>query len=148
MGTPATGRHVVMSVHPGFAEAIMDGRKKVEFRKRPLADDVTVVWVYATAPIKRIIGYFEVERMHTAEPADLWREFSEVGCIDRADFDRYYAGSPTGAGITIRRAVRLDVPALIADLLPSGVPPQSYAYVGKQTPNAFAAVGVPAFSGG
>jgi predicted transcriptional regulator len=54
-----------------------------------------------------------------------------VGCIDQADFDRYYAGSSTGAGITIRKAVRLDVPALIADLLPSGVPPQSFAYIGK-----------------
>ncbi len=50
MGASATGRHVVMSVHPRFAEAIMDGRKKIEFRKRPLADDVSVVWVYATAP--------------------------------------------------------------------------------------------------
>lgn len=129
MGSSAAGRQVVMSVHPRFAEAIMDGRKKVEFRKRRLADDVNVVWVYATAPVQRIIGYFEVEAMHSAEPADLWREFAEVGCINRADFDRYYAGSNTGAGITIRKAVRLDVPALIADLLPSGVPPQSYAYI-------------------
>jgi hypothetical protein len=52
-----------------------------------------------------------------------------VGCIDRDTFDRYYAGTSTGAGITIRKAVRLDSPALIADLLPSGVPPQSFAYV-------------------
>jgi predicted transcriptional regulator len=145
MGASAAGRHVVMSVYPRFAEAIMDGRKTVEFRKRALADDVTVVWVYATAPIQRIIGYFEVDTMLTAEPADLWREFAEVGCIDRRDFDRYYAGSTTGAGITIRKAVRLDVPALIADLLPSGVPPQSYAYVGPPIRNAFSAVGVPAF---
>jgi predicted transcriptional regulator len=130
VGTSATGRHVVMSVHPRFAEAIMDGRKKVEFRKRPLADDVTVVWVYATSPIQRIIGYFEVDSTLTAEPPDLWREFAGVGCIERADFDRYYEGSATGAGITIRRAVRLAVPIHIADLLPSGIPPQSYAYVG------------------
>lgn len=134
MDSPAIGRHVVMSVHPRYAEAIMDGRKKVEFRKRRLADDVTVVWVYATAPIQRIVGYFEVEATHTAEPADLWRRFKEVGCINQADFDHYYAHSSTGAGITIRRAVRLDVPALITDLLPSGVPPQSYAYVGELQP--------------
>lgn len=119
-----------MSVHPQFAEAIMDGRKKVEFRKRRLADDVTVVWVYATAPVRRVIGYFEVDSMHTANPADLWTRFADVGCIDRADFDRYYADSHTGAGIGIRNAVRLASPAPIGDLLPSGVPPQSYAYVG------------------
>lgn len=130
MGASAVGRHVVMSVHPQFAEAIMDGRKKVEFRKRRLADDVAVVWVYATAPVSRVIGYFEVGTIHTANPTDLWDRFSNVGCIDRAAFDRYYADSPTGAGISIRKAVRLQSPAHIADILPSGVPPQSYAYVG------------------
>lgn len=130
MGASATGRHVVMSVHPQFAEAIMDGRKKVEFRKRRLADDVTVVWVYATAPVRQVIGYFEVGAIHTAKPTELWRKFAHVGCIERADFDRYYADSHTGSGIGIRKAVRLLRPAHISDLLPSGVPPQSYAYVG------------------
>ena len=130
MGSSATGRHVVMSVHPHFAEAIMDGRKKVEFRKRRFADDVSVVWVYATAPVRKVIGYFEVGTIHTANPTDLWRQFADVGCIDRAAFDRYYADSLTGAGIGIRRAVRLRRPAHSVDLLPSGVPPQSYAYVG------------------
>jgi hypothetical protein len=37
-----------MSVYPRFAEAIKDGREKVECGKCPLADDVAVVWVYAT----------------------------------------------------------------------------------------------------
>lgn len=130
MGAPAIGRHVVMSVHPQFAEAIMDGRKTIEFRKRRLADDVTVVWVYATAPISKVVGYFEVGAIHTAHPRDLWQRFSDVGCIDRAAFDKYYADSLIGAGISVHKAVRLRRPAHIADLLPSGVPPQSYAYVG------------------
>jgi predicted transcriptional regulator len=129
MDSPATGRQVVMSVHPRYAEAIMDGRKKVEFRKRPLASDVSVVWVYATAPVQRIIGCFEVDATVTAAPHDLWRQFASVGCIDRADFDRYYAGSSVGSGIRIGNVIRLEVPAPIRELLPSGVPPQSFAYV-------------------
>lgn len=129
MDSPATGRQVVMSVRPRYAEAIMDGRKKVEFRKRPLASDVSVVWVYATAPVQRIIGCFEVDATVTAPPGDLWRQFASVGAIDRADFDRYYAGSSVGSGICIGNVVRLEVPAPIQELLPSGVPPQSFAYV-------------------
>lgn len=129
MGIPTIGRHVVMSVHPRYAEAIMDGRKKVEFRKRPLAGDVVVVWVYATAPIQRIVGCFEVGATVIAAPTDLWRRFGNVGCIDRADFDRYYAGSSLGSGIRINRVARLAVPAAIGEILPSGVPPQSFAYV-------------------
>jgi predicted transcriptional regulator len=129
MDIPTTGRQVVMSVHPHYAEAIMDGRKKVEFRKRPLASDVTVVWVYATAPVQRIVGYFEVGATCIATPTELWREFADVGCIDRADFDRYYAQNHLGAGIRIQSVIRLDEPAPICDYLPSGVPPQSFAYV-------------------
>lgn len=119
-----------MSVHPQYAEAIMDGRKKVEFRKRPLAEDVTVVWVYATAPVQRVVGYFAAGPSVTAEPSVLWRRFRRVGCIDRSDFDRYYGASAVGSGIQILSATRLVAPLPIADLLPSGVPPQSYAYVG------------------
>jgi len=119
-----------MSVHPQYAEAIMNGRKKVEFRKRPLAEDVGLVWVYATAPVQLIVGYFEVGVTVTAAVRNLWRRFSRVGCIDRSDFDRYYASSVVGAGIQIERATRLAVPMSIGELLPSGVPPQSFAYVG------------------
>ena len=39
-----------MSIHPVYANAILTGDKKVEFRKRRLAADVTHVLVYATAP--------------------------------------------------------------------------------------------------
>jgi predicted transcriptional regulator len=126
---PTTGRQVVMSVHPHYAEAIMAGRKKVEFRKRPLASDVTMVWVYATVPVQRIVGYFEVGATCVATPTELWREFEDVGCIDRVAFDRYYAQHDIGAGIRILRVRRLDAPIPICDLLPSGVPPQSFAYV-------------------
>lgn len=107
----------------------MDGRKRVEFRKRPLAEDVDVVWVYATAPVQRIVGYFEVGTTITAEPKALWRLFKRVGCIDQIDFDRYYAKSSVGSGIQIKAVTRLNPPIQISALLPSGIPPQSFAYV-------------------
>lgn len=119
-----------MSVHPRYAEAIMQGRKKIEFRKRPLAKDVDLVWVYATAPVQLIVGYFKVGATVNAAPLSLWRRFNRVGCIDRVDFDRYYANSLMGSGIRIENATRLAVPMSIGELLPSGVPPQSFAYVG------------------
>jgi predicted transcriptional regulator len=118
-----------MSVHPHYAEAIMDGRKKVEFRKRPLADDVTVVWVYATAPVQRIVGYFVAGPSITAAPKALWRRFRRVGCINQIDFDRYFATSKVGSGIQIKAVARLNPPVQIGALLSSGIPPQSFAYV-------------------
>ena len=47
-----------MSIHPQYADAIVAGRKRAEFRKRPLAADIDVVLIYATAPVRAIIGWF------------------------------------------------------------------------------------------
>ena len=56
MDTPAAGRVAVMSIHPRYAEAILSGQKRVEFRKRRLAPDVTTVLVYATQPVGVLVG--------------------------------------------------------------------------------------------
>src|SRR5690606_16414773 len=52
MGTRATGRHALMSIRPEYAERILAGTKRIEFRKRPLASDITDVIVYATTPVR------------------------------------------------------------------------------------------------
>jgi predicted transcriptional regulator len=51
---------VLLSTKPRFAEAIMGGEKHVEFRRVRCRRDVKVVLVYATSPIQRLLGYFEV----------------------------------------------------------------------------------------
>ncbi|MBN9619395.1 MAG: ASCH domain-containing protein, partial [Actinobacteria bacterium] len=91
MGSPAVGRVALMSIHPEYADAILAGTKKVEFRKRPIADDVTHVIVYATAPVSAIVGAFTVENQATAAPSNLWRRFAKVGGITRHGFFSYFA---------------------------------------------------------
>ena len=44
-------RIALMSIRPQFAAAILDGSKRVEFRKRPLAADIGTVVIYATKPV-------------------------------------------------------------------------------------------------
>ncbi len=61
MASAAIGRVALFSIHPQYAEAILAGTKSVEFRRTPLADDVTHVVVYATAPTKMVVGIFEVD---------------------------------------------------------------------------------------
>ncbi len=52
MDSIEVGCIALMSIHPQYANAIVEGTKRVEFRKRPLARNVTHVIVYATAPVK------------------------------------------------------------------------------------------------
>lgn len=137
MGTPAAGpdspvvgRVAVMSIHPRYANQILAGAKRVEFRKRPLARDVTHVVVYATAPVSAVVGAFTVEGQHTLTPGDLWNRFAEVGGIDSESFDAYYAGRAAGTGITVGQVLAPATPLGLRDRLGLTRPPQSFQYVG------------------
>lgn len=129
MGTHATGRSALMSIHPVYADAIMNGDKTTEFRKRRLAPDITTVWVYATSPIQRVIGCFKITETVEASPSLLWERFGRSGCISRINFDKYYAMCDSGFGIRIGAVVALPEPLPLSDVVASGTPPQSFQYV-------------------
>jgi len=119
----------LLSIKPNYANAILDGRKKVEFRKRPFKRAVTHVVIYATAPMKRIIGWFRTKRYEQMSPADLWERFATVGGISHDEFQAYFSGSESGVAIHVERPRRLKAPLALSRIC-STVPPQSYKYLG------------------
>jgi len=120
-----------MAIHPRFAEAIMDGEKSVEFRKRRLADDIREVWVYATAPVSQVIGKFSVEEIVQAEPRVIWAQYGGRGVIDRDDFFDYYADSSAAVAIVVGAATRFAEPFDLVDMDPRPAVPQSFAYISQ-----------------
>lgn len=118
----------LLSIKPHYANAILDGKKKVEFRKRKFGRAVSHVVIYATAPLMRIVGWFKVGLLHELSPESLWRKFSAVGGISRDDFRAYYSGVPSGVAISVTAAQRLRKP-LALTRISSSPPPQSYSYL-------------------
>lgn len=48
---------VILSIKPRFARAIMDGSKRYELRRRIFKNEnVDTAYIYATSPVKKIIG--------------------------------------------------------------------------------------------
>lgn len=129
MASTATGRVALFSIHPQYAEAILTGTKSVEFRRTPLADDVTHVVVYATAPTKMVVGIFEVDGVEALSPSSAWRKYSDVGAIEKTAFNAYYAGAATAHVIKVRRVQRLASPLPLAEIDPTLRPPQSFQYL-------------------
>lgn len=126
MATHPHPQVAVLSIHPRFADAIMSGVKKVEFRKAPLRITTTHVLVYATAPVQRIVGAFRVAGCDISPPGELWERYGTVGGISRDDFDAYYAGRDIGVAIRIDgQPVPLDLPLHATG---TTTPPQSFAY--------------------
>jgi hypothetical protein len=44
------GKIVFLPIKPIYAERLMDGTKRFEFRRRPMSADVTHIVVYASSP--------------------------------------------------------------------------------------------------
>jgi predicted transcriptional regulator len=128
MGTAATERVAVMAIHPRYADAILSGEKLVEFRKRKLADDITTVLIYATAPVQRVVGEFSIKETVIDKPASIWATFGGVGIIDESNFDDYYASSTQAVALVVDQAYRYARPQTLDELEASSIP-QSFYYV-------------------
>ena len=108
---------------------ILEGRKKVEFRKVRFAQDVSHIVIYATAPVMRIVGCFRVRGIEEASPTKLWKQYERVGGIGKEAFWRYYGRSTLGIAIRVGDVVALGEPMTLRAAGCSRVPPQSFKYV-------------------
>ena len=133
MDLRASQRVALMAIHPEFAEAILAGSKKAEFRKRRLAPGVTTVWIYSTAPQQRVVGKFEIGRTVSDSPKRIWRDFGDVGSITKEAFFRYYGDSPVAVAFEIVQTERVEVPFALSAFDPPPSIPQSFVYLDVET---------------
>ncbi len=129
MDSSAARRVALMTIHPGYAEAILSGRKRAEFRKRRIAGDIDTVLVYATAPVSAIIGWFTVRDVIKSTPEDIWRRLGEVGEIQSPDFAAYYSGCHEAVALLVGETGWLPKPVPLSDIRPSPAAPQSFSYI-------------------
>lgn len=121
---------ILLSIKPEYAEKILNGTKKFEFRRRVHAHPgVTSVVIYATMPVGRVVGEFSIERIHSAAPTAIWNRTRNHSGITRNFYRSYFSGRKIAHAIEIRDTQRYEEPQPLHKYLPSGVAPQSYAYI-------------------
>jgi predicted transcriptional regulator len=120
---------VLMSIHPRHAEQILSGRKKVEFRRKPPKRPVSHIIVYATAPLKRIVGIARVLSVVEGSLDALWTQYGTIGGITRDEFNRYFTGVSEGSVLLLAEPTILTEPQLTTDVIFDRVAPQSFMYV-------------------
>jgi predicted transcriptional regulator len=117
-------RDILMSIHPGYAEAILSGAKTVELRRRkPSFAAGSRVVVYSSSPSQQLLGVFEVAGVRAAAPEELWEAVSDEAGVTREAFDAYFAGCQVGYAIDVRSPKRLSPRRLRFR------PPQSYLFL-------------------
>jgi predicted transcriptional regulator len=119
---------VLLSIKPRFAKSILSGEKQYEFRKRIFARSVDVVVIYATMPIARVVGEFDIRSVIEAPILDLWLKTQRHAGIDKQYFLEYFSGKDIGYAIEVGQVREYTNPFHPREGF--GVcPPQSFAYL-------------------
>lgn len=121
---------IVLSIHPQYGNAILQGVKKVEFRRNGVPEEIKGIVLYATTPIQGIIALIEITDCIVASPAQLWKMYGSVGMITRKDFNEYYKEYQIGKCYTIGNVFPFNIPLNLKKWAGLSNPPQSFAYMG------------------
>lgn len=123
---------VILSIKPVYANAILEGVKTVEFRKRIFKKNVDKIFIYSSSPTKMIVGYFTFSNIVEDTPENLWKTFKKVGGINKDDFFEYYKETEKGFGIVIKEVVKFEVEKDPIEFIENFTAPQSYVYLERE----------------
>jgi len=125
-------KHLFISVKPEFAKKIIAKEKKIELRKvKPHVKAGDYVIIYASSPIKSVIGFGIVQQIIDASPEQMWKNYSSILGIDKFRFDNYYIGKERSIGIKIKEIQQIaPIPLeVLRNVTPGFHPPQVYKYI-------------------
>lgn len=121
---------VLLSIKPEYAEKILSGEKKFEFRRvLPKNKAVKKVVIYATLPIGKVVGEFEIAELISESPIRLWERTAEFSGISADFFETYFEGKDIAHAIKVGKVKKYNRQKDLADILPNGIAPQSFCYI-------------------
>ncbi|OAV70416.1 50S ribosomal protein L22/unknown domain fusion protein [Bacteroidales bacterium Barb4] len=131
-------KNLFISVKPEFAKKIIRKEKRIELRKvKPHVEIGDYVIIYASSPLKSVIGFGKIQQIIEMSPEKMWKQYSSLLGIDKLRFDNYYNGKEKAVGIKIKEIQQINPIHLEAlrNIVPNFQPPQVYRYVSKEMCN-------------
>lgn len=121
---------VLLSIKPEFTSKIFDGTKRFEFRRTLFQNrEVSNIVVYASAPISKVVGEFQIQSVLELEIELLWNRTKEHAGITKDYFDEYFGGREKGYAIEIGRAELYKEPIELEEAFRIKRAPQSFMYL-------------------
>ncbi|AII60900.1 phage associated protein [Dehalococcoides mccartyi] len=131
---------VLLSIKPEFASKIFDGSKKYEYRRVIFKrKGVETILVYASDPIRRVIGEFDIGEVLHEAPEQLWERTCSYAGITKTRFMEYFTNQEKGFAIGVKEARKYSNSLSLDDLMLS-LPPQSFIYLDIRARNGSARV--------
>ncbi|OUC52246.1 hypothetical protein B7939_02155 [Eggerthia catenaformis] len=119
---------ILLSINPEYVEKIMNGSKKFEYRKRECKRKIDRIVIYSTAPVKKIIGEAEVEKVLVDSLEKIWKITKDFSGIDKIFFDSYYHNKDYAVAYQLKNIIEYSSPRDLSEYGISSAP-QSFQYI-------------------
>lgn len=119
---------ILLSIKPEYANKILSGTKKYEFRKHLAQGDINKIIIYATSPEMKIIGEVEVLGTLSMKKTPLWEKTKSEAGISREKYREYFRDSNIANAYVLGKAIKYDEYKSLNDFGISQAP-QSFVYI-------------------
>lgn len=125
--------NVLLSIKPKYAQAIANGEKLFEFRRKIFkASCIERVYLYASAPTSRVVCSFKVGRILANHPVHIWNEVREFSGLKAEEYFKYFNNCSKGYAIEIIDLEVFADPINPKELIDDFMPPRSFRYIDGQ----------------
>lgn len=119
---------ILLSIKPEYVERILAGTKKYEYRKKLARSKSSILLIYSTSPIMKIVAKVEIRGTISAAPSTLWEQTKSNAGISRKKYREYFHGCKTAYAYELGKVEKFDHPHDLSDYNIT-LAPQSFSYV-------------------
>ncbi len=131
-------RFAVISIKPQYVEAIVEGQKVYELRRRRLnLDQGDLLIIYQTSPEKKVTASAELEKIIECDIDTLWEKVGARSAVSFEIFTNYFKGCANGYALQLKNVKPYKNPLSLDDLrshMPKYTPPQFFHYLDEGHP--------------
>ncbi len=132
---------IILSIHLQHIKKILSGEKRYEYRKLiPL--HIRYIVVYATAPVKMIVAFIEIDSIIKDTPEIVWKKTKKHAGISEDFFMRYFSSNQDAYAIKFKSIIKLKTPKSISCLNNNICAPQSYIYLKESKKELYYKLGI------
>ncbi|MGL4769183.1 MAG: ASCH domain-containing protein [Mycoplasmoidaceae bacterium] len=118
---------IILPIKPQYANKILNNSKKYEFRKSKPLRKINKIIIYASNPIKAIIGEVEVIDIIEMEPQALWEQTKHSAGISYDKYKIYFKNSKKAYAYCLGESLLYKKPKTLLSFNINFVP-QSFIY--------------------
>ncbi|MBQ2887207.1 MAG: ASCH domain-containing protein [Alphaproteobacteria bacterium] len=121
---------ILLSIKPEFADKIISGEKKFEYRTHVPIKDVNTIVIYSTTPVGKIIGEVQVAGVISGAPSSLWEKTKKSAGISRSKYREYFRGRKVAYAFELGEIKKFEKEIFLEDYGLTKAP-QSFVYLEK-----------------